>query len=106
MNPRVSVIMGVYRPESFDELKKAIHSILEQSMTELEFLIYLDGENKEAEKIIHEFMDVDGRIRLLGNKENRGLAYSLNECVRFTKGEYIARMDADDISQKNRLKMP
>jgi len=53
--------------------------------------------------VLKQLQKKDNRIRLLENKRNRGLAYSLNRCIEVAKGKYIARMDADDRSHKERL---
>ncbi|MEM2115951.1 MAG: glycosyltransferase [Candidatus Woesearchaeota archaeon] len=104
-NPKVSVIMSVYNePESY--LRKAIESILNQTYTDFEFIIILDNpKNEKLDKIIKEYLEKDKRIVYLKNIKNLGLAGSLNQGIRIAKGKYIARMDADDISLPNRLKI-
>ena len=97
--PLVSVIMPVFNAEEFVE--QAIASILAQSYKKLEFLIIDDGsQDSTVEKII-QFKD--SRIRLLTNERSLGIAASLNKGIIESKGKYIARMDADDISLKNRI---
>lgn len=101
--PLVSVIMGVYNQWDEKVLKDAVNSILKQTLRDFEFIIWDDGSYPEAAKIVHNLTRLDERIIVAGKDENRGLAFSLNECIRLAKGKYIARMDADDISLPCRL---
>lgn len=98
--PKVSVIMGVYNDEKF--LYESIDSILKQSFKDFEFIICDDGSTDNSLKIINSFKDE--RIIFLQNEKNLGLANTLNKCIRCSKGEYIARMDSDDISLNDRLR--
>lgn len=96
----VSVIMPTYNtPEEY--LKKSIESILNQSYSNLEFIIICDGSVND-EKIIEKYKD--NRIKIIKHIKNEGIAKSLNEAINMAKGKYIARMDSDDISLKNRIK--
>jgi glycosyltransferase involved in cell wall biosynthesis len=97
-NPTVSVVMSVYNGEKY--LREAVESILNQSFTDFEFIIINDGSSDRSRDIIKSY--TDPRIRYLQHK-NHGLAYSLNRGIRESSGEYIARMDADDISLPQRL---
>lgn len=99
----VSVIMSVYN-EPLEWLCKAIDSILGQTFTDFEFIIIND--NPQNEGIIEElerYRAKDSRIIILKNKVNIGLTKSLNIGLLHAKGKYIARMDADDISEPNRF---
>ena len=97
--PKVSVIMPVYNAEKY--LKDAIDSILNQTFTNYEFLIINDGSNDKSKTIIESYND--SRIRLLNNKENSGLAKVRNKGISEAKAEYIAWLDADDMSHPLRL---
>ncbi|ABR54312.1 glycosyl transferase family 2 [Methanococcus vannielii SB] len=100
---KVSVIMSVYN-EKEEYLKKAIESILTQTYQNFEFIIILDNPlNNNAKNIILNYKKNDKRIIFLENTENLGLAKSLNRGIEIANGEYIARMDSDDISVKNRF---
>lgn len=99
----ISVIMGVYNQWNREELYRAVQSILDQTMEEFEFIIWDDGSDPRAAAYIQELKNLDRRIVLAGKIENRGLAHSLNECIRLASGRYIARMDADDTSLPKRL---
>lgn len=98
-NILVSVVMSVYNGEKY--LRAAIDSILNQTYDNFEFLIINDGSTDGTMSILNTYNDK--RIKILNNIENKGLIYSLNRGFNEAKGEYIARMDADDIALKNRL---
>ena len=102
-NPTVSVIMGVYNQLNNEALYKAVHSILNQSFSDFEFIIYDDGSNEEGSDYINSLKDADERLSIISCKENNGLAFSLNECLKVARGKYIARMDADDVSLPDRF---
>lgn len=97
-HPRVSVIMPVYNAEVF--IAQAIDSILEQTFKSFEFIIINDGSTDASLKIIRSYNDP--RIRVVSRK-NKGLVATLNEGIKLARGEYIARMDADDISYPDRF---
>lgn len=99
-NPVISVVMSVYNSEQY--LEEAIESILNQTLSNFEFIIVNDGSTDNSISIIKSYMETDNRIVMIDRK-NKGLPYSLNEGVAKAKGEYIARMDADDKAFKNRL---
>jgi glycosyltransferase involved in cell wall biosynthesis len=94
----ISVIMPVYNGEEF--LKEAIDSVLAQTLTDFEFIIINDGSTDKS-KIIIESYD-DKRIIHI-EQENKGLSKTLNIGASYCNGEFIARMDQDDISVSTRL---
>ncbi len=98
ISPLVSVVMSVYNGDLY--LREAIESILNQTYTNFEFIIINDGSIDKSSEIIKEYSDP--RIKLIEH-ENQGLARSLNKGIRMSNGEYIARMDSDDISFPTRL---
>lgn len=92
--------MTIYRDK--DYLAEAIASILNQTYGNFEFLIIAEPETPdESLEIIRAFHDK--RIRLVINKKHLGFSNSLNKGIKMARGKYIARMDADDISLRNRL---
>lgn len=91
--------MPVYNGDKY--LRQAIKSILHQTFTDFEFLIINDGSTDKSADIIKSF--TDPRIRLLENSRNLGLIRSLNMGIDAAHGEYVARMDCDDISTTDRL---
>lgn len=98
-NPKVTVLMSVYNGEKY--LHEAIDSILNQTFSDFEFIIVDDGSTDMTNNIIRSYKDT--RIKVLKNPTNIGLTKSLNIGLQKAKGEYIARMDADDISFPERL---
>ena len=98
--PFISVVMSVYNGEKY--LSEAIKSILDQSFSDFEFIIFDDGSTDDSLGIIESFNDT--RIKLIKNKTNRGLTKNLIEGLNIAKGKYVARMDADDISLPDRFK--
>lgn len=99
--PKISVLMGVYNCES--TIRKSIQSIINQSITDWEFIICDDGSKDKTVSIIEEIAKNEKRIVLLINEENKGLSYSLNKCIKHAKGEFCARMDGDDLCSSNRF---
>lgn len=99
MNPRVSIVMSVFNGEKY--IRQAVESLLEQTFKDYEFLIVDDGSTDRTVEIIKSYND--SRIYLVSNEKNLGLAVSLNRAIDLARGEYIARMDADDISLPDRL---
>lgn len=99
--PEVSVAMSVYNGEKY--LRDSIESILKQTYKNFEFIICDDASTDSSVEIIQEYMKVDKRIVLLKNDTNLGLASSLNKCISQANGNYIARMDADDLSLPDRF---
>lgn len=97
--PKVTVLMPVYNGEKY--LHKAINSILSQTFQDFEFLIVNDGSTDNSLEIIISYQD--DRIRVINNVNNLGISQSLNKGLNLAQGEYIARMDCDDISLPNRL---
>lgn len=98
--PCISVIMPVYNAEKY--LQAAIESILAQDIADFEFIIINDGSSDKSDMIIRSFGD--SRIRYFQNTINKGIVFSLNFGIMNSTGEYIARMDSDDISYPSRLR--
>ncbi len=96
--PLISVLMSVYNGEKY--LRKSINSILNQTFTNFEFIIINDGSTDNTANILKSIQDP--RIKVI-NQENKGLPISLNNGIKVSRGKYIARMDADDISLPERL---
>lgn len=97
--PLVSVVMSVYNGAKY--LREAIDSILEQTYKNFELIIINDFSSDSTTEILNEYCDV--RITILSNSKNLGLASSLNKGIKISRGEYILRMDADDIALPNRI---
>lgn len=101
MQKKVSIIMGIYN--CADTLEKAIESILQQTYDDWELIMCDDGSMDSTYEIATRFSRQYENIITFQNEKNMGLNYTLNECLKKAKGEYIARMDGDDISLPTRL---
>jgi glycosyltransferase involved in cell wall biosynthesis len=97
----VTVLLPAYNAEKY--LADAVDSILKQTFSDFELLIINDGSTDKTLSILNSFND--SRIRIIKHAENKGLIYSLNEGLNFSKSKYIVRMDADDIALPDRLKV-
>ena len=96
--PLLSVLMPVYNGERF--LRAAIESILEQTFRDFEFIVVDDGSRDSTPQILNDYPDP--RLQVI-RMPHAGLVAALNETVRHSKGVYLARMDADDLSYPDRL---
>lgn len=102
---KISVVMSIYN-ENIDEIKASIDSILNQTYENIEFIIILDNPTRlDIKTLLAEYQKIDSRIKVIYNQKNEGLALSLNKGLEIATGEYIARMDSDDISLQDRLKI-
>jgi len=102
--PQVSVVMSVHRRVEPRFLEKAVTSIQVQTLKDYEFIIVLDGELTSGQiDILERAKKIDSRVTLLHSERRMGVAYSLNQAIVSSKSEYIARMDADDVSLPTRL---
>ena len=101
--PKISVIMGMYNTKSKDYLKNSLESILNQTFSDFELIICDDGSTNDCIKWAKEIVNNDKRVVFIKNDGNKGLAYALNHCLKVAKGQYIARMDDDDISHLDRF---
>lgn len=99
ISPKVTVLMPVYNSAQY--LVEAINSILNQTWSDFEFLIIDDASEDDSLKIINSFNDK--RIRIIHNEVNLKLVGALNKGVDLARGDYIVRMDSDDISLPFRL---
>lgn len=100
--PKVSVIMATYNCEK--TVSESIDSILAQTFTDWEFIICDDCSADNTFSVLRSYSEkYPGRFILLKNDVNSKLSFSLNRCLAAASGEYIARMDADDISLEERF---
>jgi glycosyltransferase involved in cell wall biosynthesis len=98
--PKISVVMPAYNAAAY--LDEAIRSILNQTFRDFEFIIINDGSSDDSSPILGKYESLDSRIQVY-HQENQGMIAALNRGCRLARGEYIARMDADDISLPRRL---
>lgn len=100
---KVSIIMGIFKPNNEEQIFQSIQSIIEQDFKDWEFIICNDGSDEKYEPVFTKISSLDERIVYLKAERNQGLASALNQCLAVSKGKYIARMDDDDISLPQRL---
>lgn len=98
--PKVSVIMSVYNGERY--LRESVDSILNQTFQDFEFIIVNDGSADNTMDILRGYRRRDPRVRII-DQQNLGLTKSLNKAIYFSRAEFIARQDVDDISLSERL---
>ena len=98
-HPRVTVLMSVYNGEAF--VRQAVESVLNQTFKDFEFLIFDDKSTDASLAILEVF--TDKRMHIVANPENLGLTRNLVAGMSMARGEFIARMDADDICVPDRL---
>ncbi|HJS53752.1 MAG TPA: glycosyltransferase [Chitinophagaceae bacterium] len=98
--PLVSVVMSVYNGSKW--LEEAIESIINQTYTNWEFIIVDDGSDEPTKKILDTYKN-NPKFRILANSQKKGLTKNLNTAIKQASGEYIARMDADDVSLPDRF---
>lgn len=102
--PLVSVAMSVYDGDRPEWLIRALDSVLEQSYTAIEFVVVSDGISKgDLTDVIKEYAARDARVKPVLLPRNGGLAKALNRAISVSTGEFIVRMDADDISPPERI---
>jgi hypothetical protein len=94
------VLLPVWNGEAF--LEQAMESILRQTFSSFELIVIDDGSTDRTAAIAEEFASGDDRVRVLG-RPHEGLSAALNAGIAAARGEYVARMDADDISLPDRL---
>ena len=98
--PKISVVMPVFNSRKY--IDKAIISILNQDFTDFEFLIFDDGSSDGSLKRLDHFAARDSRIKIF-RRTHGGYSRLLNEGIELAKGEFIARMDSDDIAASSRF---
>jgi glycosyltransferase involved in cell wall biosynthesis len=98
--PRISVLMPVYQAERY--LEEAVESILAQSFDDFELIALDDGSTDASSRMLEALARRDDRIRVR-RSEHAGLVTQLNWGIAAARGEFIARMDADDVSRPERF---
>ena len=101
--PLISIGIPFYNAEKY--LKFAIQSVIAQSYQNWELILVDDGSSDNSLKIAQEFTQRDKRIRVIYDGQNKKLPSRLNQLIQESKGDFIARMDADDIMHPDRLKI-
>lgn len=101
ITPLISVVMPVYNAADF--LRPALDSIINQTYKNWELIAVDDASTDASQKILKEYQAKDKRIKVLKNINNLGVSKSANKAISHAKGDYIARMDADDICYPDRF---
>ncbi len=101
-NPMVSIVMSVLNGERF--LAEAVESVLNQSFSDLEAIVVNDGSTDRSGEILESIRETDSRLQII-HQENKGLVESLNRACALVRGKYIARLGADDIATRDRMKL-
>src|SRR4051795_2357411 len=93
--PRVSVYMPVYNGEAY--LAECLDCILDQTFRDFEVVAVDDGSKDGSFDILLDYARRDGRIRVLRHEANQGHHQTSNDALAACRGEYLARMDQDDL---------
>lgn len=101
--PKISVILSIYNHRTY--INECIQSILDQSYKDWELIIIDDGSTDNSYEELKRFEQIDNRIILVKNQKNQGLPKSLNYGISLSNGEFIIRVDADDICIKDRFEI-
>ena len=97
----VSVVLSVYNSEKF--ITSAINSVLKQTYKDFELIVINDGSTDKTLDLIQKNTEIDKRIKIINLKKNLGMAGALNKGINQATGEWIARMDSDDVMYNNCL---
>lgn len=102
MNGKISIIMGIYNCS--DTLPQALDSIIAQTYTNWQLILCDDASTDDTYKVANEYKNkYPDKIVLIKNEVNSKLAFTLNHCLSYADGDFIARMDGDDISASDRF---
>lgn len=103
--PKISVIMGIYKSSDKQMVRYAIDSIKNQTFKEWEFVICDDGSPDNTWEFLNSEYGQDERFVLVHNEVNGGLRVALNSCLNASHADYVVRMDADDYSRPDRFEI-
>jgi glycosyltransferase involved in cell wall biosynthesis len=101
--PKISIILPVYNAARF--LRESLDSILDQTFSDFEVIAVDDGSVDGSPYILKQYQKRDKRLRVYYNAKNQGVSRTANKAIKLAQGDYIARMDADDVMIKNRLQL-
>lgn len=99
--PIVSVVLPVYNAERYVE--EAVLSVIRQTYSDWELLIADDASTDKSRKLLTKLAAKDKRIKIFANSSNKGIGYTMTRLVMLARGQYVARMDADDVMMPTRL---
>lgn len=98
---KVSVLIPVFNVEKY--IKDSVQSIRNQTYKNIEIIVIDDGSTDDTFGVVAKIAESDKRIKLFKNEKNIGIVKTLNRALELSTGEYIARMDGDDISELDRI---
>ncbi len=101
MKPEISILLCVYNAENY--IIESLNSIKKQTFTNFEVVLINDGSTDNSLSIIENYISKNSLDIKLYSQKNKGLTKSLNKAIELSKGQFVARMDADDISHPDRL---
>jgi glycosyltransferase involved in cell wall biosynthesis len=99
--PRVSVLMPSYNHSKY--VSEAINSVLDQTLDDWEMIIVDDNSKDESQEILAKFTEADERIKVMIHEKNMGIAKTLNDCFKYSEGQYIAFIASDDVWMGEKL---
>ena len=99
----ITIITPYFKKKKY--IKETILSVLNQTYKNFEIIIVYDDVDKSDLSYLNEIKKLDTRINLIINKKNMGAGISRNIGIKFSKGNYLAFLDADDIWKKDKLKI-
>ena len=106
LNPKITVITSAYNSENFVAI--TLESVLNQTFKDFEYIIFEDASSDNTAKILKEYSQKDSRIKIVTKEKNlgyQGFIKNLNSGLKMARGKYIARIDADDIANADRLQV-
>ena len=101
MKTEISVIIPFY--ENYKLLKRAVHSVINQSYKRFEIIIILDDPLKKNSLELKKIVSMNSKVGLIVNKKNIGAGLSRNKGIKIAKGKYISFLDSDDYWKKQKL---
>lgn len=101
--PQVTVLLPVYKGGK--HFRQAVESILSQTYADFEFLIVMDGSDEQTRDAVEEYRTADRRVRVVDQARRMGLGWSLHQGVLRASGQWVARMDGDDVAHPDRLRI-
>jgi len=99
-SPLISCVMPVYNARRY--LRLAVESVLAQTCKDFELVVVDDGSKDDSLEILKEYAARDPRVRIV-SRPNTGIVGALNDGLAASRGEFVARMDSDDISTPDRF---
>ena len=101
--PKVSILITTYNSELY--IDRAIESVINQTYTNWEIIIIDDNSTDDTIKLLKKHVNMNtNKIKIIYNNMNYGTYYSLNEALKISKGDFITKLDSDDVYHLDKLK--